>query len=101
MSADYTGTSPYADTEITTGGFLDILSIRGVPAEDDDPLYTIEPQYYHRPDLLSYDLYGTPKYWWIFAQRNMDTVQDPVYDIEPGVDIYLPKKSNVLRYLGD
>ena len=101
MSIKYTSTSPYANTDITPQGFLDILAIRPVPAEEDDVSYTIEPQYNHRPDLLSYDLYGTPKYWWIFAQRNMDLISDPVFDLESGITIKLPKPRNVSRYLGE
>lgn len=98
--ATYTKSSPWSNTKITTAGELDILRIRPVPSEDDDLLYTIEPQYNHRPDLLAYDLYGTPKLWWVFAQRNMDIIKDPVFDIEPGVKIYLPKSSSVKRVLG-
>ena len=43
---------------MTNSGTLDILTIRPVPAYADDPIYTIEPQYNHRPDLLAFDLYG-------------------------------------------
>jgi hypothetical protein len=71
-----------------------------VPAEVDDFLYTIENQYKYRPDLLSYDLYGTPKLWWVFVQRNMSTIKDPVFDFVPGTQIYIPKKSNLERLLG-
>jgi len=45
-------------------------------------------------------LYGTPKLWWVFVQRNMDVIKDPIYDFEPGTEIYLPKKSNLERFLG-
>ena len=51
-------TSPYKNTNMTPDGTLDILTIRPIPAFTDDQLYTIEPQYNHRPDLLAYDLYG-------------------------------------------
>jgi hypothetical protein len=71
-----------------------------VPEESDDISYTIENQYEHRPDLLSYDLYGTPKLWWVFVQRNMEVIKDPIYDFKPGTTIRLPKKSNLNRYLG-
>ena len=64
--ATYTKTSPYSNTTITSSGELDILKIRPVPADDDDFLYEVEPQYNFRPDLLSYDLYGTPKLWVLF-----------------------------------
>ena len=90
--------SPWAKTELVDDLYLDILSIRSVPAEDDDVLYTIH--YIHRPDLLAYDLYGDKNLWWVFAQRNMDIIQDPVYDIEPGVQIRLPKGSNLKKFLG-
>ena len=34
--------------------------------------------------------------WWVFAQRNMDVIQDPVYDMEPGIEIFIPKVSPFL-----
>jgi hypothetical protein len=80
--------------------YLELLEIRPVPSETDDYLYTIENQYKHRPDLLAYDLYGTPKLWWVFVQRNMEILRDPIYDFSPGTAIYIPKKSNLERYLG-
>jgi len=97
--ATYTKTSPWGNTQINKSGELDILSIRPVPAEDDDFLYTIEPQYLHRPDLLAYDLYGSSKLWWVFAQRNIETLKDPVFDMIPGVKIFLPKDSNIKQDL--
>ena len=95
----YANTSPWYNTPINRE-FLGILSIRPVAAESDDFLYTIEPQYTYRPDLLAYDLYGTSKLWWVFIQRNMDVLQDPVFDFVPGVKIYIPKKPSLFRSLG-
>jgi len=97
--AKYTKFSPYADTD-ENNLYLELLQIRPVPEESDDISYTIENQYEHRPDLLSYDLYGTPKLWWVFVQRNMEVIKDPIYDFKPGTTIRLPKKSNLNRYLG-
>ena len=54
----------------------------------------------YRPDLLAYDLYGSIKLWWIFSQRNMDIIKDPIYDMVPGVKIFLPKSSNLTKTLG-
>ena len=98
--AEYTKTSPYYNTEYKTDGTLSYFKIRSVPAEDDDIVYTIEPQYENRPDLLAFDLYGSAKLWWIFAQRNMDIIKDPIFDFTAGTQIYLPKNSNLKRYLG-
>lgn len=97
--ATYTQSSPWAST-LQNNLYLELLDIRPVPAEDDDYLYTIETQYKHRPDLLAYDLYGNPKLWWVFVQRNMSVIRDPIYDFEPGTKIYLPKKSNLSKFLG-
>lgn len=97
--ATYTTYSPWYKTQ-ENSLYLELLEIRPIPSEDDDITYSIEPQYRHRPDLLAYDLYGSPKLWWVFAQRNMSVLKDPVYDFEPGRIIKLPKKSNLIRFLG-
>lgn len=97
--AKYRQTSPYYNT-VQNNLYLELLSIRPIPAEADDFLYTIENQYKYRPDLLSYDLYGTPKLWWVFVQRNMSIIKDPIFDFAPGTKIYIPKKSNLERLLG-
>ena len=97
--ANYAKTSPWADTN-QNNFYLDLLEIRPVPSEPDDFRYVIENQYRHRPDLLAYDIYGNAKLWWVFVQRNMTVIKDPIYDFEPGVVIYLPKKTNLEKFLG-
>jgi hypothetical protein len=97
--ATYSNTSPWANTTISNN-YLNILKIRPVSAEADDAIYTIESQYSHRPDLLAHDLYGTNKLWWVFIQRNLDILQDPIFDFIPGTQIYLPKKSSLMDILG-
>ena len=97
--ARYSNTSPYFETE-EFANYLDILNPRTLTAETDDQVYTVERTYAFRPDLLSYDLYGTPRLWWVFAQRNPDKLEEPIYDFKPGVVIKLPKKENLLKDLG-
>jgi Base plate wedge protein 53 len=97
--ASYKKTSPWFNTK-QNNLYLELLEIRPVPAEADDFLYTIEGQYKHRPDLLAFDLYGDAKLWWVFTQRNMTTILDPIFDFVPGTQIYVPKKSNLQKYLG-
>jgi hypothetical protein len=97
--ATYSQSSPYKSTS-QNSLYLELLEIRPIPAEPDDFLYTIENQYKNRPDLLAYDLYGNAKLWWVFVQRNMQIIRDPIYDFEPGKRIYLPKKSNLQKFLG-
>jgi hypothetical protein len=97
--ATYSNFSPYSDTP-QNNLYLELINIRPVPSEADDYLYVIENQYKHRPDLLAYDLYGNARLWWVFVQRNMNTIKDPIYDFEPGVQIYIPKRSNLEKFLG-
>ena len=97
--AKYSNTSPYFETN-EVANYLAILNPRKLTAEDDDQSYTIERTYAYRPDLLAYDLYGSPRLWWVFAQRNPDQIEDPIYDFKPGVTVQLPKKENLLKDLG-
>jgi hypothetical protein len=97
--ANYSNSSPWYKTR-ENAQYLELLDIRPVPADADDITYSIETQYKHRPDLLAYDLYGDPKLWWVFVQRNMEVIKDPIYDFEPGKVIRIPKKKNLDRFLG-
>jgi alpha-L-fucosidase len=99
MASTYTNTSPWYNT-LTVQDYLDVLSIRPVSSEVDDFLYTIEAQYTYRPDLLAFDLYGEVNLWWVFVQRNMDVLQDPILDFVPGTKIYIPKNSSLRKVLG-
>lgn len=99
MAARYSANSPWSSTSIQTE-YLGILNIRPVSSESDDFLYTIEAQYTNRPDLLAFDLYGDHNLWWVFIQRNMDTLQDPIFDFRPGVQIYIPKNNSLRQVLG-
>jgi hypothetical protein len=97
--ARYGATSPWGKTKISRNT-LDTLDIRPVPKMDDDVLYEVQPQFTHRPDLLSFSVYGTSKLWWVFAQRNMDVLKDPVFDLEAGVKIFLPREDRLKKFLG-
>lgn len=97
--AQYSNTSPYFNTPENNLS-LDIFKPRTITSQDDDTIYTIDRIYAYRPDLLAYDLYGSPRLWWVFAQRNPDQLEDPIYDFAPGVSIKLPKLSNLKNDLG-
>jgi hypothetical protein len=99
MTATYSNTSPYYTTQLV-GNYLDVLNIRAVSSSASDFLYTIQPQYMYRPDLLAYDLYGDAGLWWVFIQRNLDVLQDPILDFVPGTQIYICKLSELTQALG-
>jgi Base plate wedge protein 53 len=95
----YLTSSPYFTTELN-GEHLDTWRARIIPKEADDIVYTIKPQHALRPDLLAYDLYGDANLWWVFAVRNPNTIEDPVYDFQTGVTIFLPKSTTLKKALG-
>jgi len=97
--AQYSNTSPYYVTPENSIS-LDFFVPRPITAQDNDLEYIINRTYAYRPDLLAYDLYGTPRLWWVFAQRNPDVIEDPIYDFEPGKVIRLPKLSNLKDDIG-
>jgi hypothetical protein len=97
--AQYDSTSPYFNTGFT-GFYLDVMSNRPIPKEDDDQSFDINLTYQYRPDLLAYDLYGTAKLWWVFYQRNPNTLQAPPLDFAVGKTIYLPKITTLKSTLG-
>lgn len=96
---EYNKSSPWYNTP-QNSSYLELLVPRAVPSEVDDPVYVIKTVHQHRPDLLAYDLYGDPKLWWVFMQRNMEVIKDPIYDFVAGLTIQLPKKINLSQYLG-
>ena len=95
----YQATSPYFDTTLN-GEYLGLMVNRSIPKQADDIRFTINETYNLRPDLLAYDLYGTPNLWWVFAQRNPNSLTDPLLDFVTGTSIYLPKKSTLKSVLG-
>jgi len=97
--ATYSNTSPYFSTPQNNMS-LDLFVPRVITVEQDDISYTIDKIYAYRPDLLAYDLYGTPRLWWVFAQRNPDVIEDPIYDFSPDKIIRIPKMSNLKNDLG-
>ena len=98
--ATYKKTSPYYKTGLIDGKFLDLLNYRHIPAQADDIYKQIGATYQHRPDLLSYDLYGTVDYWWVFIIRNRDLLIDPVWDFTADKKIYIPKLETIRQSLG-
>lgn len=99
MSGNYTATSPYFTTGYSQF-FLDVMVNRPIPKSTDDILFTINTTFEYRPDLLAFDLYGDSALWWVFYQRNPNTLAAPPMDFSAGTVIYLPKLSTLKTALG-
>jgi hypothetical protein len=94
-TVQYNRNSPYFQTEVY-GNYLDIANFPAVPKSPDDVVFTINKTYQYRPDLLAFDLYGDAGLWWVFAMRNPNSIEDPVFDMKIGRAIYLPKKDALM-----
>ena len=97
--ATYDSTSAYYATGYSQF-FLDTMTNRPIPKETDDRIMLINTTYQYRPDLLAFDLYDTPELWWVFYQRNPNTLTAPPLDFMAGVQIYLPKITTLRSVLG-
>ncbi len=86
--------SPYYTTPVRDF-YLDLWNAREIPPSSADELLIIQPKHHLRPDLLAYDIYGTPRLWWVFAMRNKDILVDPVEDFVAGTTIFIPAKETV------
>jgi len=97
--ANYNATSPYFATPYRQF-FLDVMTNRAIPRQTDDQVMKINQTYQYRPDLLAYDLYDNAGLWWVFYQRNPNTLTAPPLDFKAGINIYLPKISTLRSVLG-
>lgn len=90
----YSAQSPYVDT-YQTNWYLLPITLREVLPDNTDTYQEISTKYQFRPDLMSYDLYGTPAYWWVFMIRNMNLIRDPIWDFQANVKIWVPTKTRI------
>lgn len=97
--ATYDAASPYYTTQYSQF-FLDVMTNRPIPKQDDDVLFVINSTYQYRPDLLAFDLYDNASLWWVFYQRNPNTLTKPPLDFSVNTQIYLPKITTLRSALG-
>ena len=97
--ATYDTTSPYYNTPYVQF-YLAPMVNRPIPKEDDDLSFVINTTYQYRPDLLAFDLYNSGALWWVFYQRNPNTLTAPPLDFTVGTRIYLPKIGTLKSALG-
>jgi hypothetical protein len=80
--------------------YLDVMVDRPIPKLSDDEVWIITQTYQYRPDLLAFDLYQNAGLWWVFYQRNPNTLTAPPLDFAPGTQIYLPRITTLKSVLG-
>jgi len=90
---NYRTDSVYRNTGIVNNKFLDVfepgsLDVANTATTD----YTLTSKHNNRPDVLAHELYGNAKLWWVFAQFNPDTLNDPIIDFVSGLKIKVPTR---------
>jgi len=97
----YPSTSIYSSTPQVFDyvSYLDFWNGVTITPTGSDTLISLDQKYNYRPDLLSYDQYGTPQLWWVFMLRNPDIIKDPVWDFVTGINIYVPVKNVLTGYI--
>lgn len=95
----YAASSPYFMTpqsQMFLGRYVD----RPIPSHASDRTVTLDVKYEGRPDKMSFDLYGSPVYWWVFMRRNVGIIRDPIWDFKAGIRIIVPSRETVVSVLG-
>lgn len=96
----YSSASLYAVTPQQSAyniNYLDFWDPPAVTGSTSDTLISLDSRYDKRPDLLSFDLYQTVEYWWVFMVRNPDVISDPIWDFKTGIQIFVPSKDMLPR----
>jgi len=92
-----TGINQYSNTPVTDF-YLDVAKFPTATEllRNKTPEYfTVTPRHQHRPDLLSFDLYGNSNYWWVIALLNRNQLQDPVRDLQAGMVIRVLSSNDI------
>ena len=96
---NYPSNSPYSLTP-QTSWYLERWVYKPVPPDSGDQPFTLLERHRYRPDTLSYDLYSTPAYWWVFSIRNPQLRAQPIWDFVPGLTIIVPSAAHVRKTAG-
>jgi hypothetical protein len=99
MPVKYSQRSLYYATPQTSFA-LSYYVQRNIIPDSTDTLVQLSQRHTNKPTVLSYDLYGTPAYWWIFNILNPDVIKDPIRDFKQGVIIRVPTQSRLQTLIG-
>ena len=95
----YPDNSPYSATP-QTSWYLQRMVWRPIPPNSGDTLMTLLPRHQYRPDKLSFELYNTGAYFWVFCVRNPYMRIDPVFSFIAGSQVWCPSNSYLKTIVG-
>lgn len=73
---------------------LGIWDRKTIPYRDDDITHVVSNEEAGRPDLISYNVYGTPDLMWLVLQFN--NILDPTLELDVDTELRLPTPERVL-----
>ena len=97
MPQEYRRESFIRNPDYVDDKFMGMNNLPKIYKSVKDEEYIIGHGYDERPDLLAYQLYGSTRYWYVFALRNPDILKDPIRDFKAGKSIILPAEESVKR----
>lgn len=68
-----------------------------VPRSTEDKFYTVEANHENRLDLISNEVYGTPRLWWVIAYAS--NIVDP-FDIPIDTILRIPPRDTIYKLIG-
>jgi hypothetical protein len=74
-------------------GFYSASNFKGYVPSTNDVMWTVEPGYEHRTDLISVKFYQSAIYDWIIEDAN--NISDPIKDIVIGKQLVIPDRSKI------
>lgn len=69
-----------------------------ISPSEEDRVVIVDSKYENRLDLVSYDMYGTTKYYWVIAQNS--GIFNPLI-VPVGTRLFIPDISRVRKLVGD
>jgi len=87
--------SRYNGSEVIYWGDRNLLTFktykkRRYEPSGNDRYTVIKPGHEYRPDLVSYEAYGTPNFWWLIMEAN--EISD-VYNFKAGTNLRIPARA--------
>lgn len=83
-------------TDLNAEGIEFLVLRKALKLEPDagDTYITITQEYLKRPDLISFNAYGTPRLWWALYEFN--NIQDPIFGLRIGQLFRIPALDRLL-----
>ena len=97
---NYPSNSPYSNTPQSSWAIGRYLH-KEIPPDSGDTEFPLQARHTYRPDTLSFELYGTPAYYWVFCVRNPWLRADPIWSFVAGETIIVPSAAHVNSVVGN